>query len=269
MDITAIKRKVSLLPKWITIRLRFKKVINWKISDITKQNLETTNLDNRFQLDRVTYKDETWSYIKRLDEYRINMKKGIYLQFDDNFCTPKSKCKINSEKKEISVATLGRKNNWICFFSFDVSIEHSFTELQISFKYKDLGNRYRFMIRDNKEAVFEIVYNGEFYHRLIKLNYVLERGRIYKFMVIREDNTYLWYIDGNLIMGVQERKMMMKENKCGLILYNATDKCGIDCCIRNIELKSFWGAKCLIVINNLQFYIYQCMCQVRGEIRYA
>jgi len=252
MDITAIKRKVSLLPKWITIRLRFKKVINWKISDITKQNLETTNLDNWFQLDRVTYKDETWSYIKKLDEYRINMKKGIYLQFDDNFCTPKSKCKINSEKKEISVATLGRKNNWICFFSeqlpnanwffsFDVSIEHSFTELQISFKYKDLGNRYRFMIRDNKEAVFEIVYNGEFYHRLIKLNYVLECGRIYKFMIIREDNTYLWYIDGNLIMGVQERKMMIKENKCGLILYNATDKCGIDCCIRNIELQSLLG----------------------------
>lgn len=281
MYIDSIKRKIILLPKWITIKTKFKRISNKRNSDY-KTILDLIDSKNLFQLNKVVYKDETWSYIKNLGDYRNKMKHGIYLQLEDNACIPKNKCIIDSKNEEINIATEKCENNWICFFteqipnmnyvlSFDASIEHPFTELQISFRYKDLGNRYRFMIRDNREAVFEVVYRGEFYHRLIKFDYALEYGRIYQFIIIVENNKYLWYIDGNLIIGVEERDTMIEDNKCGLILYNATAECGIDCSIRNIKLRNIRGGaqRTITVICNSLLFIYRYKYQARGEVLYA
>ena len=79
MYIDFIKRKIILLPKWITIKTKFKRISNKRNSDY-KTILDLIDSKNLFQLNKVVYKDETWSYIKNLGDYRNKMKHGIYLQ---------------------------------------------------------------------------------------------------------------------------------------------------------------------------------------------
>lgn len=246
MIVYKLAQKSLRFPKWFRIRSNFKQ-IKGACGTETGETLWTLRSRNIFS-DWV-YKDEKWNFIANLDEYRTAMKRGTIMEYPDNNCTYNDKCKIYVDQSRIHVNTDELNNNWLCFFfnqvsasswklSFTVSIENAFTELQVSFNYVDLGNRYRFMIRDNKEAVFEVVKDGEFFHRLYQKRLSLDYNREYKFEIIRQEKKYLWLIDNKPILRVKEKRDLFKQNayKQCLILYNSTNNAAIRCDIKDLSM---------------------------------
>lgn len=214
-------------------------------------NLEDISLgkgyDSEILMKQFIYKDEDWNYIKYLDDYRKQMRAGRELKLEDNLCHGERK-KYRMEDNRLIVNTKALRDNWLCFilndfnvgeylFSFDAEIYSEFTELQIAFRYKNLGNRYRFMIRNNQEAVFECVYNGEFYHSLWQKPYHLELGKKYRISVAVLNKQFLFYIDDELFFSIKEKKQLVSgENLC-LILWNKGNSAPIQCTLNNFKLE--------------------------------
>lgn len=195
-----------------------------------------------------TYKDESWNYIKNLSEYRMKMSVGETVYYVDNPCQgDPEKYTLCLERNRLCVDTMSKKDNWLCFFlnglnlkqyvlSFDIELATDFTEVQIAFCYKDLGNRYRFMIKNNTEAVFECVYNGEFYHNLRSIPYKLKHGDIKKITVIVLKDRFQFMVDNCCIFSVRESRQLVSGTDIGIILWNANDSAPIKCQISNLTL---------------------------------
>ncbi|MCR4689481.1 MAG: oligosaccharide flippase family protein [Saccharofermentans sp.] len=196
--------------------------------------------------DLLVYKDESWNYIKDLAGYQKYLAKGKKPNWEDNLC-PDTKYKI--EGGAIVVKTGAIEDNWLCFYpqihipdsfevSYDITINTEFTEVQLAFSYKDLGNRYRFMVKDNKACVFEAVYEGDFLEPLISVPYSLSLGERHNICVRVERNTYAFYIDGRMVIAVSEAgDRTIRGPKVCLILWNKTDSNGIDCRIEDLKIR--------------------------------
>ena len=193
------------------------------------------------------YKDENWNYIKNLRQYQKYLSKGKDPRWEDNECL--------SDKYEISGGAIkvnaeAKPDNWLCFYidqklpesyeiSYDISIENSFTEIQIAFNYVDLGNRYRFMIKDNRTCRFETVYEGDFLEPFKEVPLSLSLGDIHNICVRVMGNRYAYFVDGKKIISLEEKgERFIEGNKACLILWNETDDKGINCEISNISVRS-------------------------------
>jgi hypothetical protein len=195
-----------------------------------------------------TYKDESWNYIKNLTEYRSQMKAGNTISYTDNPCHGyPDKYLVRHDYGDILVDTLPINDNWLCFFlndlhleqyvlSFDIELASDFTEVQVAFRYKDLGNRYRFMIRNNSEAVFECVYQGEFYHSLRSIPYRLDHGAKSRVTVVVLKNCFQFMIDQCCVFTIKEKKSLVDGTDLGIILWNKNDTTPIRCQISNLSL---------------------------------
>lgn len=182
----------------------------------------------------LNYKDDTWNYIKDLVIYLdyIYQKKNFYL--NDNIIERK---RYSIDNDIIKIESLKEKNNWICFFykpeRKNYKLEYEFIsytdleEIQIAFKCENLGERYRFMIHNNREAVFEAVHRGVFYLDLFKKEYIIEKGVKYKVTLIVDANNYQYYIDGKLIFSIKENGSLIKGDDIIIIFYNKHSKDGI------------------------------------------
>lgn len=195
--------------------------------------------------DLIVYKDESWNYIKNLTDYRKQMQKGNILSYDDNECCGEEKYSIRAG--EIIVDTMPKDDNWLCFFlndpalsdfmlSFDIEIFTQFTEIQVAFRHQDLGNRYRFMIRDNCEAVFECVYRGEFYHSIRNVPFSLCYGQKSRITVIAVGDHFQFYVDGKCVFSIKEKTPLVRGSNVGIILWNISDTAPIKCVISNVSL---------------------------------
>ena len=152
--------------------------------------------------------------------------------------------------KNIKVDAKAKPDNWLCFYigqelpdtyeiSYDICIQNEFTEVQVAFNYKDLGNRYRFMIKDNKTCRFEAVYEGDFLEPFIEVPFSLSLGDTHNICVKVIRNRYAYYVDGKMVLSVEETgDRTVKGNRACLILWNETDASGINCEISNITVRS-------------------------------
>ncbi len=190
------------------------------------------------------YKDEKWNYIHNLYQYRKSIGKSKPLKFDNNICNECNKCKFVGDNVAV-ITSKPQKENWICFyykdflpdsytFSFEIKIESVFKEIQIAFKYANLGNRLRFIIRNNREVCFECVSDGEFYNKIHRRPISLVMGKYYKISVTVNKEIFSFTIDDMEIFRIISKKPDLKlGNKLSLILYNPDDDNGIFCLIKN------------------------------------
>lgn len=192
------------------------------------------------------YKDETWNYINNLDEYLnfiYNNRNNNINIYEDNECS-KQKYKILNNNIIIDEQ---KDNNWICFFikslntkkyevSYDVEIESSFEEIQIAFNYANLGNRYRFMIRENKVAAFDCVYKGRFYNNIYTKNFTLEYKKKYNIKLVVLNNRFMYMIDDIPILIIKEKRKIVSGKDLLLIFYNKTNEQPVKCKIKNFEI---------------------------------
>ena len=197
--------------------------------------------------DLLIYKDESWNYIKNLNQYRKYLSKRKEPGWEDNVC--------ESDKYVISGSTIkvsadAVPDNWLCFYidqdlpesyeiSYDISILNDFTEIQVAFNYVDLGNRYRFMIKDNKTCRFEAVCDGDFLEPFVEVPFSLSLGDTHNICVRVMGNRYAYYVDGKKILSVREKgERTVDGDRACLILWNETDSAGINCELSNITVRS-------------------------------
>lgn len=196
--------------------------------------------------DFLTYKDESWNYIHNLRSYQELLAKGSSPDWEDNDCYSN---KYSFDGNSIQARTEAMENNWLCFYineelpdsyelSYDICIRSVFTEVQVAFNYIDLGNRYRFMIKDNKECLFEAVYEGDFLDSFTKVPYSLTLGLVHRICVRVTKNIYEFFVDGIKILGIKENNgVFINGNRVCLILWEKDDTSSIDCDISNISIR--------------------------------
>ena len=195
---------------------------------------------------QLTYKDESWNYIKDIRTYQQYLNKGERPDWEDNECVSD---KFVYDGSTISVNAVAREDNWLCFYieeqlpesyelSYDICIHSEFTEIQTAFNYRDLGNRYRFMIKNNLVCVFEAVYEGDFLDSFTEVPFSLSVGSTHHISIKVSGNLYEMYIDDVRILAVKENgTRSIDGNRACIILWNEHDDAGIECEISDIRLR--------------------------------
>ena len=141
-----------------------------------------------------------------------------------------------------------KKENWMCFFyrdvkdrcsfSFDVEDHAGLDEIQVSFHCDSLRERYRFMIRNNKTAVFEVIKDGRFYRYVKQRSCAVPLNEKHNIMVVVDGDRYSLLVDKNPVLSVRDRKNLIgsaKDDKMILIFYNRNGE--INCDVSNIEMQ--------------------------------
>lgn len=196
--------------------------------------------------DLLVYKDENWNYIRNLAQYRELLAVGKQPDWEDNVC---ESGKYVIEGNAIKVKTEAVPDNWLCFYvdkelpssyelSFDISVATEFTEVQVAFNYEDLGNRYRFMIKDNRTALFEAVYEGDFLGPFAEVPLSLTLNTCHRICVRVLENIYELHVDGEKVLAVNDDggRGISGERAC-LILWNRDETPGIECEITDIRIR--------------------------------
>ena len=245
MAFTMCKNKIGQIKHNKRRNLVYGKMEQCEGETAAKPGLDLTG--NKELSELLIYKDESWNYINKLSTYRKYLAKRKMPHWEDNVCGS-GKYEITGDT--IKVRTDALPNNWLCFYidqdlpecyeiSYDIAIENDFTEIQIAFNYVDLGNRYRFMIKDNKTCRFEAVYDGDFLEPFKEIPFSISHGEKHNICVKVLGNKYAYFVDGNNILSVEEKgERIVDGDRACLILWNETDESGINCEISNITVRS-------------------------------
>ena len=245
MAFTMCKNKIGQIKHNKRRNLVYGKMEQCEGETAAKPGLDLTG--NKELSELLIYKDESWNYINKLSTYRKYLAKRKMPHWEDNVCGS-GKYEITGDT--IKVRTDALPNNWLCFYidqdlpecyeiSYDIAIENDFTEIQIAFNYVDLGNRYRFMIKDNKTCRFEAVYDGDFLEPFKEIPFSISHGEKHNIRVKVLGNKYAYFVDGNNILSVEEKgERIVDGDRACLILWNETDESGINCEISNITVRS-------------------------------
>ncbi len=229
-----IRRKINVFFTNIYVNKKFynrEKANNYEF--VEKENI----------LSELVYKDDSWNYISNLIKYMeyVYKKKNFFLEdnkiLNNRFEKKGDILRINSAPKD---------NNWICFFynpkkkSYKLEYEFitysSLEEIQVAFKCKNLGERYRFMIHNNKEAVFECVHRGVFYLNIFKKIFKIYKGKKYRVTLIVNENTFEYYINEKLIYSIVEDGSLINGDDVIIIFYNKESKDGVNVDLLNCNI---------------------------------
>lgn len=141
-----------------------------------------------------------------------------------------------------------KKENWMCFFYRDVKDKFSFSfdiedhtgldEIQVSFHCSSLRERYRFMIRNNKTAVFEVIKDGRFYRYVKQTNCDIPLNEKHRITVVVDGKHYSLLVDKKPVISARDRKKLIeigKDNKMIMIFYNRDGE--INCDVSSVEMQ--------------------------------
>lgn len=215
---------------------------NYTASDLPQTETACTVTGGFFRNCR--YKDEKWNYIANLPGYLKSVQNKHPVIFEDNKCNMAGRCTVKTAE-DADICSREKNNNWVCFFyeetpeenycfSFDIKLFSEFNEIQVAFRYRNLGNRLRFQIRDNREAVFECIREGQFYNRIYSKPLTLSLQEWHNIRLTACENSYSFAVDGQVILHIlAKREDKRLGNGLALILYNRDDTAKIQCGIRN------------------------------------
>ena len=125
-----------------------------------------------------------------------------------------------------------------CSFSFDIEDHKGLDEIQVSFQCSNMRNRYRFMIRNNKTAVFEVIKDGRFYRYVKQRSCAVPLDEKHKISVVVDGNHYSLLVDKKPVLSLRDRKNLIgnvKDNKMIMIFYNRNGE--INCDVSAIEMQ--------------------------------
>lgn len=197
--------------------------------------------------DEFTYKDETWNYIKELHHLFLRKAIGLAKSIENNSCT-NSKVFVIGDNK-LQFVSRGISDDWIyCIYNksisnksvleFDCVINSIFTEFQIAFNHESIFERYRFRVVDNKELVFEVISGGFFFNDIYSVEFSFELQRQYNIKVVLNENQYSFVVDGEVVLCVEENRVIDGELGFALILWDNNKESNIDVCFKNMKLLS-------------------------------
>lgn len=188
------------------------------------------------------YRDDNSTYI------------SSFIQHEETDVTPWD-LDEKSDNSRITYVNLGmhlyspsKKENWMCFFyrdvkagcsfSFDIEDHTGLDEIQVSFNCSSLRERYRFMIRNNKTAVFEVIKDGRFYRYVKQRSCAVPLDEKHNITVVVDENHYSLLVDKKPVLSVRDRNNLIgnvKDNKIIMIFYNRNGE--IDCDVSSVEMR--------------------------------
>lgn len=155
--------------------------------------------------------------------------------------------RISYVDDEMHLYSRSRKQNWMCFFSedvnkncmlaFDIEDYSGLDEIQVSFYSKGLKDRYRFMIRNNRTAVFEVVKNGVFYKYIRQKKCDITLGEKHNIKVITCGKCFAFFVDEKMVFSLRCRKDLIdntNDNRMIMIFYNKDGE--INCKVSSIVM---------------------------------
>ena len=174
------------------------------------------------------YKDETWNEIAYLNERRAVLAcKGKFFPMPDNICNNTRVCfsgksfKVESREKNANrwVMLKGKYQQGSIFaVEYDFCVESDFTEIQFGFNYRNIAERARLMVVDNRQVVFQVVERGGFIYPTKHLPWRFEHGKHYRVRIEIIENIFSYFVDGACILSVRVPSFLMAQKDCPFAL---------------------------------------------------
>lgn len=188
------------------------------------------------------YRDDNSTYISSF----IHHEKTDITPWDNDDKSDRSR--VTPTDSGMHLYSRSKKENWMsffyrdvkdrCSFSFDVEDHTGLDEIQVSFHCSSLKERYRFMIRNNKTAVFEVIRDGRFYRYVKQKNCEIPLEEKHRITVVTDENRYSLLVDEKPVLSVRDRKNLIgnnKDNKMIMIFYNRDGE--INCDVSSVEMQ--------------------------------
>jgi hypothetical protein len=201
--------------------------------------------DHAFLLNNLIYKDQTWNYVKQLDELFRKKRGWKKVIVSDNSC-------INNkitflDDNTIYIKSYGINNDWIYWYinknlpnryllNFKSQISTQFTEFQIAFKHKDISERYRFRVVNNLILTFEVVNHGYFFSNLISMPFSFELGKLYDIKLLIYDNQYSFLVNDEIIMSINDNINSCNGTGLSLIFWDNCEQSKIEIILKQLKL---------------------------------
>lgn len=197
---------------------------------------------NRIPSPEFVYRDDNSNYISSF----INHKRTDTTPWDIDEKSDTSR--ITRTDSGMHLYSQFKHENWMCFFyrdvkgrcsfSFDVEDHTGLDEIQVSFRCDSLRQRYRFMICNNKTAVFEVIKNSRFYKFVRQRRCSVPLNEKHNIMVVVDGDRYSFLVDKKPVISVRDRKNLIgniKDNKMIMLFYNRNGE--INCDVSAVEMQ--------------------------------
>lgn len=202
---------------------------------------------------RFEYKDEFWNSIKYLGDIMWNDMFRLLPVFKKKFSIDlNNQCpnsKVSFQKDEIICKSRGVKNDWIFLknniivdssytFEFEAKILNENSEFQFAFCYENIGNRYRFNLKNNRILSFEFVADGCFHNDILNKPLSLPIGEWVQFKITIKKNIYIYTVNNKDILCVKQTHGQVKSNTTFALILWDSNYSNINTSYRNLKLYS-------------------------------
>lgn len=197
------------------------------------------------------YKDNTWNHIKYIgtimwsdmwDFGFISLYRSLN-KYTDNACPLK---KVEVKDQQLICTGNGEKDDWIFLMlnesfdnaysiEFEAMIETVNSEFQIAFNYQDIGNRYRFNLKNNNVLCFEVVSKGFFHNEIFSKKFSLPLNEFNKFRINVLASTYQYLVNDKIIMTIAAKRKLFNGDKFAFILWDTKQR-PISAIYKNIKI---------------------------------
>jgi len=197
---------------------------------------------NEYNVNHLIYKDETWEKVINRWSDREKIFWGTNIASKDNNC---KNTKVHFMQNGMTIKSEGIPDDWIYIIderefptfelSFNAEFFTKFREIQFAFRHINFYNRYRFRI-ENKNIHFDIVYRGVFFNSIHQRAFELELNTSYHFKILITKNSYNFYSNNVLLLGVRELFPLLKSGTMGFILWDLASSSNISAEYNQIQL---------------------------------
>ena len=209
---------------------------NFADAEFSQPEFQNKNLFPEFY-----YRDDNSTYVSSF----IRHEETDVTPWDED--NKSDKTRISYTDSAMRLFSKAKKENWMCFFLKDVKEKYSFSfdiedhsgldEIQVSFNCSSLKDRYRFMIRNNKTAVFEVVRDGRFYRYVKQKSCEIPLNEKHSITVTVDKNRYSLSVDKEPVISVRERKNLLGSSGNNMIMIFYRRDGEINCDVSSVVME--------------------------------
>lgn len=194
------------------------------------------------------YKDETWNEIAYLNErIMVRAQNGRLFPMPDNAC---ENTRVEFHGDSFRVESHERiPNRWVMLcgkyaqgsvyaVEYDFRTDSDFTEIQFAFNYRNIAERVRLMVVDNRELIFQTVEKGAFIRPTKTRPWRFEHGRTYHVRIEVRGDVFSYIVDGEPLMTLRVPEFLAarEDDSFALIFWEKDDVRPISAEIRNFRV---------------------------------
>ena len=183
----------------------------------------------------IQIKDKNWCQIRLLSASMWNdcFKWKCFRKILNNIQSDKSitDTEVYFDSNSIICKSGDIENNWIVLLyekklsesfiiEFNAIIYFPLSEFQVAFNFKNLGERYRFNLRDCSILCFDVVYGGFFHNNIITKPISIELKKVFNVKISISKEYFQYILNDKILMTVHQENELVSGGSIALILWN-------------------------------------------------